>query len=552
MPVVEVILPRAIIPFCLLAAVFAPSASASFYGMDGFTPPALRGTPQIVINGHGWGHGVGMSQYGAYGYARHGYKHDAILAHYYPGTELAQTAVKSIRVLLASTKSVTISSTGPWKLKDGTSPATQLDPGQVTVTPQLTFKLPDQKPTTRARAFTGPLTFTSTTPLVFKTAYRGMLTVSSDGNKLTLVNTVPLDQYLDGVVPSEMPWSWAPEALESQAVAARSYAIAKRQTTGPFDVYPDTRDQVYGGVAAEHPETTAAVKATSGQVLTYGGKVATTYFFSTSGGRTAAIDDVWKAQPVPYLVSVPDPYDSISPYHNWGPFDMAPDRMGKALKVPGRLLDVQTTVNGSGRIGDATAVGDKGDVDMTGVQLQQALGLRSTFFTVGVLALDPLPTQALVYGSPLTLTGLGRSMANLRLEQRTEATDDWASAGAVRPAPDGSFSVPLKASGPAEYRVTSGTLATPETQLVVSPAVTLKIVPDTSSVAGTVKPKLPGTGVQIQQLTPSGTWNTVATTSVSASGSFSTAFAITPGSYRARVAAGNGWAVAFSPSAAFG
>jgi stage II sporulation protein D len=551
-----VILPRAIIPVCLfsvclLAGVFAAPAAASFYGMDGFTPPALRGTPQIVINGHGWGHGVGMSQYGAYGYAQHGYKHDAILAHYYPGTELAQTTVKSIRVLLANTKSVTISSTAPWKLKDGTSPATVLDPGTVTIDPKLTFKLPGTKAKT-AEAFTGPLTFSSATPLVFKTAYRGTLTVSSDGKKLTLVNVVPLDQYLDGVVPSEMPWSWAPEALESQAVAARSYAIAKRQTTGPFDVYPDTRDQVYGGVAAEHPETNAAVKATSGQVLTYGGKVATTYFFSTSGGRTAAIDDVWKAQPVPYLVSVPDPYDSISPYHNWGPLDMPPDRMGKALKVPGRLLDVQTTVNGSGRIGDATAVGDQGDVAMTGVQLQQALGLRSTFFTVGVLALDPLPAQPLVYGSPLTLTGLGRSMANMRLEQRTEVTDDWAPAGAVRPAADGSFSVPLKASGPAEYRVTSGTLATPETTLVVSPAVTLKIVPDTSSVAGTVKPKLPGTPVQIQQLTPSGTWNTVARTSVSASGGFSTAFAITPGSYRARIAAGNGWAVALSPSAAFG
>src|SRR5262249_39119712 len=180
-------------------------------------------------------------------------------------------AVKSIRVLLASAQSVTISSTAPWKLKDGTSPATTLDPGDVTVNPQLTFKLPGAKPAARARAFTGPLTFTSATPLVFKKAYRGSFTVSSDGQKLTLVDTVPLDQYLSGVVPSEMPWSWAPEALESQAVAARSYAIAKRQATGPFDVYPDTRDQVYGGVAAEHLETTAAVKATSGQVLTYGG-----------------------------------------------------------------------------------------------------------------------------------------------------------------------------------------------------------------------------------------------------------------------------------------
>jgi len=546
------ILSRAIIAFSLLSAVSAAPVAASFYGTDGFTPPALRGTPQFVINGHGWGHGVGMSQYGAYGYAQHGYKHDAILAHYYPGTELAQTPVKSIRVLLASTPSVTISSTGPWKVKDGTSSATPLDAGKVTLNPKLTFRLPGQTDQARARAFTGPLTFTSTTPLVFKQAYRGTFTVSSDGKKLTLVNTVPLDQYIDGVVPSEMPWSWAPEALQAQAVAARSYAIAKRQTSGPFDVFPDTRDQVYSGVSAEHPETTAAVKATSGQVLTYGGKVATTYFFSTSGGRTAAIQDVWKAQPVPYLVSVPDPYDSISPYHDWGPFDLAPERIGKALKAPGRVLDVEATINESGRVSDATVVGDKGEVAMTGVQLQNTLGLRSTFFTVGVLSLDPLPTEPLVYGSPLALTGLGRSMPKLRLEQRTVASDVWAPAGAVRPAPDGSFSVRLKASAPVEYRVTSGTLTTPETKLAVSPAVSLAIVPDTSSVAGTVRPKFPGTPVQIQQLAPSGTWKTVANATVTASGRFSTAFAITPGSYRARIAAGNGWSVAFSPSAAFG
>src|SRR5262249_56596053 len=134
-----------------------------------------------------------MSQYGAYGYAQHGYAHDAILAHYYPDTELEQTGVKSIRVLLASTKSVTVSSTSPWKLKDGSSPALELDPGKVTLNPELKFKLPGKAD---PQVFTGPLSFTSTTPLVFKKAYRGTLNVTSDGKKLTLVNTVPLDLYL--------------------------------------------------------------------------------------------------------------------------------------------------------------------------------------------------------------------------------------------------------------------------------------------------------------------------------------------------------------------
>src|ERR1044071_1219012 len=115
------------------------------------------------------------------------------------------------------------------------------------------------------QSFLGPLVFTSQTPLVFKNSYRGTFTVTSDGKQLTLVNTVPLEQYLYAVVPSEMPKTWPAEALKAQAVAARSYALAVRQTTGAFDVYPDTRSQVYGGVTAEAPTATAAVDATVGQ-----------------------------------------------------------------------------------------------------------------------------------------------------------------------------------------------------------------------------------------------------------------------------------------------
>src|SRR5207247_3913184 len=124
----------------------------------------------------------------------------------------------------------------------------------------------------------GPLTFTATPPLIFKKPHRGTFTVTSDGKKLTLVNTVPLEQYLAAVVPSEMPKTWVPEALKVQAVAARSYALAVRKTSGSFDVYPDTRSQVYGGVYAEAPSATAAVDATAGQVLSYNGRIATTYF----------------------------------------------------------------------------------------------------------------------------------------------------------------------------------------------------------------------------------------------------------------------------------
>src|SRR5207237_6747937 len=116
-----------------------------------------------------------------------------------------------------------------------------------------------------------------------------------------------------------------------------------------------------GAARAAHGETTAAVDATKGTVLRYGGKIATTYFYSTSGGQTAAIQDEWpRAKPVPYLVSVPDPYDSLSPYHDWGPVSFTGAKIGTLLKAPGPVLDLQSTSNGSGRVGSVAVTATKG------------------------------------------------------------------------------------------------------------------------------------------------------------------------------------------------
>src|SRR5205807_444925 len=136
-----------------------------------------------------------------------------------------------------------------------------------------------------------------------------------------------------------------------------------------FDLYSDTRDQVYLGIPHEAPTTNAAVGATAGQVVLYKGKVASTYFFSTSGGRTASIQDLYPdSPPVPYLVSVADPYDSISPYHDWGPFQYTARKLARGLKSPGKLLDVQTVAASSGRVQSVVATAAKGDVTATGGQ----------------------------------------------------------------------------------------------------------------------------------------------------------------------------------------
>src|SRR5262249_57481945 len=115
--------------------------------------------------------------------------------------------------------------------------------------------------------------------------------VRSDGPPVSVVNGLALDTYLRGVVPSESPSHWPLGALEGQGVAARSYAVSELRPDSWYDLLPTTSDQVYGGVRAEKPTSDHAVYATLGQVLTWDGQVARTYYSSSSGGRTEAVQD---------------------------------------------------------------------------------------------------------------------------------------------------------------------------------------------------------------------------------------------------------------------
>ena len=140
---------------------------------------------------------------------------------------------------------------------------------------------------------------------------------------LLAVNALGLEQYVAGVISAEVPARWPVEALRAQAVggahATRSRPAPEAARASP--PYADTRSQMYRGVSAETPATDAAVRATSGLVVTYDGKPVTTYFFSTSGGRTENVENVFiGGQPRPWLKSVEDPYDDVSPSHRWGPF----------------------------------------------------------------------------------------------------------------------------------------------------------------------------------------------------------------------------------------
>ena len=296
--------------------------------------PAAGAATSFVVTGHGFGHGIGLSQYGAYGYAQHGWTPAQILRHYYRGSTIGTVPSQPVRVLLADGRaSVQVSSEQPISVVDSAGQWEVLPAGTYTLRKPLTLPgWPAQTPPMPPVSFdAGAAQLT-----VDGKPYRGSVSVGATASRLSVVNTVPLESYLLGVVPREMPASWAPEALRAQAVAARSYALASLHPTSTFDVYADTRSQVYGGASGEDARTTAAVQATAGQVVLWHGQVAETFFHSSSGGRTATVTDVWPAaQPLPYLVSVSDPYDSVSPYHDWAPLTFTAAGAARRLGVPG-------------------------------------------------------------------------------------------------------------------------------------------------------------------------------------------------------------------------
>jgi stage II sporulation protein D len=511
----------------VVAALAASPASAGTVCVSTcFQAPAGSGA-LLVFSGHGWGHGVGMSQYGAYGYAQHGSSYDQILAHYYPGTTLGPAPASTIRVLLAEKKAkLAIPADAPFTVRDGAG---------------KTHRLPAAPYTVDAKTLTWP------TPLTLKAGrgsylgfgknqYRGSFLVDVVDGKLRLIDVVGLEQYLWGVVPSEMPSTWAPEALKAQAVAARSYALATRAVGAPFDVYSDTRSQMYLGVLHESSAATAAVTATKGQVVLYAGKVATTFFYSTSGGQTESAAN-WTGTPAPYLVSVSDPYDALSPYHNWGPVPVTATTLLKALKLTGPVTDATTTPNSSGRVAQVKLTTPLTSLSVAATKLRTALGLRSTWFTVGLLSLTPpQPVAPVPYGGKIALTSVVRGFNAVTLEQKPFG-GDWTP---VRTVASGATQVAPTIT--TDYRLATSSVAAGAVKVRVAPAVTVSSA-TAAGVSGSVTPVLMGTAVELQQRNGDLTWSAVASGTVDAAGAFTVPAALTAGAtIRVVVTPVNGYA----------
>ncbi|HUA75501.1 MAG TPA: SpoIID/LytB domain-containing protein [Solirubrobacteraceae bacterium] len=285
----------------LSAAALALSAAPASADPEAATPPAATpsASASLLIAGGGYGHGVGMSQQGALGYAEHGFDYKAILAHYYTGTSIGTAAPNTtVRVLI--------------------------------------------------------------------------------GNK---VHKIALETYVRGVVSAEVSPSWPLAALEAQAVASRTYALTAHAGGSKFDVYADTRSQVYRGAAARTPQTDKAVAETAGQIVTYEGKPAITYFFASSGGRTENVEDVFPgSEASPWLRGVVDQYER-GDEHTWKTalsFSSAAAKLRGLVR--GRFQGIEVLKRGfSPRIVSAYVLGSRGRTAVSGAQLAARFGLFSTW-----------------------------------------------------------------------------------------------------------------------------------------------------------------------------
>jgi stage II sporulation protein D len=546
---------------CALATVLALSACAALLTISAlaFAPAARAATSTtMTIEGRGWGHGIGMSQYGADGYALHGWKYPAIIEHYYTGVTLGTVGNVTIRVLLRDgLTAAKVTDAAKFKATWGTKTVT-LAAG---ATAAVTWSGGSYHLHCATKSWTAgaPITFVPVTSrLKLLTAndngvvghYRGRLRIVHLSAGIEIVNTLPLESYLRGVVPRESPASWPLEALKAQAVAARSYAYRATGSSNSFDVYCTTASQMYGGADGEAATTNTAVAATKGKVPKYQGTPIVAYFFSTSGGHTENIENVWPAAaPVPYLKGVTDPYDTTSPYHTWpdNPIRRTPAAIAAALGfTKGPLRAVYVVKRGSSpRVVKALLIGDMGTATINGYQLRSNLGLRDAWAYFTSLAIAPTATRTITYGAAATITGqrypaLAKEQV-ATLNQRP-AGGAWTTRGLTATATSSTvagyqvaftgLSVTVSPTASTQYYFSSPTamgasVLSTRVTIDVAPAVT--IAPASESVAvntpiefaGTIAPATAAKTVWLQTKAPSATvWTNAVSATLDSSGGY--------------------------------
>ncbi|GAB2685756.1 SpoIID/LytB domain-containing protein [Thalassiella azotivora] len=432
-----------------------PLLLAGFVSLDPVARPAaaddvVQRPPdgQVNVSGRGFGHGRGLSQYGAYGAALQGLTHRQILGFYYASTGIGTTAVTQRRVLLTAEDADLVVTNVPGLRVTDAATGAVIDLGQyagtwgrvrIGVDAGGLYVQGDAgggqwvtlgNPAWPGNRTPGPLTLSGASPLWLWTPsgavspYRGQLTATRSGQAtkpLYVVNTVGMQDYLRSVVPSEMPASWHLEALKAQAVAARSYGAQQcpqggtYPATWAYDVVDTVACQVYRGMGVEQPRSTSAVDATSGEVVTYAGTTLRTEFSASNGGWTVATSH-------PAFVARADPYDAIGTgaagttdsVHRWADQrrNMADLESRYALGTLREMRVVQRDGNGEwgGRVLNVQLVGTSRTVNVTGDAIRSAWSLRSNWFDVrpvvappsapGQVAADPAPGAVSTWWTP--------------------------------------------------------------------------------------------------------------------------------------------------------
>jgi stage II sporulation protein D len=337
-------------------------------------PADPAGAKTWVVKGAGYGHGVGMSAWGAYGYGKHDWGYKRIIGHYYRRVRVQKDRGRArVRVLLATRS-------GDVRF-DGAKRACGRD-----LKPAKTYRAQRRGAKVRLLSGGGKRMAGCGKRLHAKSAgtidihgvgrYRGALeAVPGDSGGLLVVNRLDVEDYVRGSLPGEIPPDWPKETLKAFAIAIRSIALSTDVGGSAFDIYADTRTQVYGGVELESKRTNQAAKATRHEVVTYRGEVIQATYFSASGGRTES--RFLGGPKVPYYESVKDPYDYYSPQHRWK-FRFSQREMDARLGpyVDGRLRRIKVLKRGdSPRIDTARLVGSRGSTKVRGDTLQVALGL---------------------------------------------------------------------------------------------------------------------------------------------------------------------------------
>jgi stage II sporulation protein D len=305
-----------------------------------------------------------------------------------PAVSVRAQESATVRVgLLLAQDLVTIGSDGPFDLADGDAGRRETREGG-----RVIFRAGPRAIETDAASYAGPVRLTPRAGFlqVNGRPYRGLIELRrTPQGQVTVINEVDVEEYLYGVVRSEMDPRWPVEALRAQAVAARSLAAvgSGRFAAEGYDVRSTTDSQVYGGIAAEDPRTTAAVDATRGAVILYDGRPAFAAFHADSGGATESSEFVWGSV-VPHLRGVADPYSSDAANHQWSvrlDFAAIETQLQRAGRPVAGLQRIEIGgTSPSGRVMTVRLLTSDGVVEMRGSDFRAAMGLsvvRSTLFT---------------------------------------------------------------------------------------------------------------------------------------------------------------------------